>query len=128
MSEPTLKTLNWLTGHGSDVACIILIVAATEAHIIYFTMVPTQASTKRKYVLAGRGRLCQHVQTEVYPSCRNPTSHNISFHLNSECDVRTNSMSQASLLLGESVRGDQANAVTLVPMWNEANLLADVAP
>lgn len=35
-------------------------------------------------------------------------------------------MSQPSLLLGESVRGDQANAVTLVPMWNEASLLADV--
>lgn len=36
-------------------------------------------------------------------------------------------MNQASLLLGESVRGDQANAVTLIPRWNEANLFADVA-
>jgi hypothetical protein len=61
MSERTLKALNLLTRHGSDVARIILIMATTEAHVIYFTMVPTQASTKGKYVLAGRSRLCQQV-------------------------------------------------------------------
>lgn len=88
---------------------------------------PAQASTKRKYVLAGRGRLCQEVQTKVYPGCPNPTDQTSNFHLHFKCSVRTNSMNQPSLLLGESVRGDQANAVTLVPMWNEANLLADVA-
>ena len=74
MSQSTLKTLNIHTRHGSDVTNIILIVAAAEAHIVYFTMVPTQPSAERKYVLAGRGRLCQEMQTKVYPSCRNPIS------------------------------------------------------
>ena len=59
MSELFVKTIKLPAGDGSDVACIVLIVATTKAHIIHFTMVPAQASTKRKYVLAGRGRLCQ---------------------------------------------------------------------
>lgn len=53
MSELTFKTLELLTGHRSDVACIVLIVAATKAHIVYFSMVPAQAPAKGKYILAG---------------------------------------------------------------------------
>lgn len=59
MSELTIKTVKLLTGHGSDVACVVLIVAATKAHIVYFIMVPTQTPAEGKYVLIGGGRFCQ---------------------------------------------------------------------
>lgn len=58
MSELFVKTIKLPAGDGSDVACIVLIVATTKAHIVYFTMVSTQAPAEGKYVLAGRGRLC----------------------------------------------------------------------
>lgn len=55
MSEQAPKTHNVLTGHGSDVSCIILIVTATEAYVVYSAVVAAQTTAKRKYVLARRG-------------------------------------------------------------------------